>query len=95
VDCRPNFLHWRIDAPNGGKAVFDSPQAASMISILLEILSDAHRTCHHRQNGNAFPSADIASSHLQQLAGQLEAAGQCTSADGQGLHLRHIWPTAA
>src|SRR6266702_4702383 len=50
LDCRPNFLHWRIDAPNGGTAVFDRPQAASILSILPEILSDAHCTCHHRRN---------------------------------------------
>jgi hypothetical protein len=74
LDCRPNFLHWRIDAPSGGKAVFDRPQAASILSILLEILSDAHCTCHPRPNSTALPPLDISSSHLQQNVGQLEAA---------------------
>jgi hypothetical protein len=42
--------------------------------IFLEILSDAHYTCHHRRNSTALPPLDISSSHLQQNVGQLEAA---------------------
>src|SRR6266702_3891155 len=93
LDCRPTFLPWRIDAPNGGKAVFDRPQAASMLSILLEILSDAHCTCHHRRHSTAFPPLDISSSHLQQNGGQLEVAGQCRIADDRELHLSQTRPT--
>jgi hypothetical protein len=48
LECRPNSLHWRLDAPYGGKAVFDLLQVAPILNILLKILSDTHCTRHHR-----------------------------------------------